>query len=147
MADRLINRMDVGEVVPAFTEMARLLRRSGKLRLCIKMGLYRIDFPIIEEGRQLGIVDQFFDENQWTFNFTAAGPLLEKHMKPYGDVSRETLLRWYRHRGTEKRFRQQDLYHYAAQVRLVERGLALLASTPFPDSFNCWFHEFRVVTR
>lgn len=109
LSDRLLNRFDGAEAATAIAGMAGLLAPGGELRTSVKLGFYPMDLRMIELGRERGCLHEFYDEESRVLDFSAAGAVIEDAVLPHGEIPRDLLLEWYRGRGREKRFKDEEV--------------------------------------
>jgi Methyltransferase domain len=146
LADRLINRFTETEILAALGEMLRLLKDGGEIRTAIRLGLYRRDLPLLEEGRRRGTTGEFFDEATWTIDYGRLGDILEI-LPAHGQIPRDVLLDFYRLRGAEKRLREEDVRRYTEAVRDEDRYLIVADAERFFETTDQTLFRFRVVPR
>jgi hypothetical protein len=131
LSDRLINRFTESECLAALRGMDQLAAAGGQIRSSIKLGLYPMDQRMLDAARLAGQATPFFDEASSTIDYAKAGPLLEPSLVPHGSIPAEALLRWYRGRGREKRYSDDDVRRLVA--RALGRGRPVNAE-PLPDA-------------
>jgi hypothetical protein len=142
ISDRLINRFTHDEGIRALSGMLGLLSEGGLIRTSVKLGLYPMDLRMIAEGLRRDTLEQFYNPDTRTIDFSAAGDVLETCLLPHGNIDRETLLGWYRRRGRESRFEDTDIRAMSAQARAGKLYLANAQATPFPDAKETMCYAF-----
>ncbi len=108
-ADRLVNRFAPEEVAAGVAGILGLLSPGGTVRTSVKIGRYPMDDEMIAVGERHGTVREFWDEETDTIDFSTAGAVLEEALLPHGEIDRALLLSWYRGRGREKRYSEDDV--------------------------------------
>lgn len=134
LSDRLVNRFGGHEVLAGFEGMLDLLADSGQVRASIKLGLYPMDTRMINLGRERGCLERFYDAENNSIDFGAAGDVLIDALLPHGDIAPELLIEWYRGRGKEQRFDHDDLVALIAAAKVDHRGLNLIDAAEFPQA-------------
>jgi hypothetical protein len=130
-SDRLINRFTEPECIAALTNMKSLLAEAGTVRASVKLGLYPMDYRMLETAAARGCATDFFDPDTCTFDYAAAGPILEESLVPHGEIPRDALLAWYGGRGAEKRYSAEDMDRILA---MISSGGERVSSLPMPDA-------------
>jgi hypothetical protein len=97
----------------------------------VKLGFYPMDLRMIELGRERSCLHEFYDEEDRVLDFAAAGAVLEDAVLPHGDIPRDLLLEWYRGRGREKRFEDEEVRALPARTGVP---LELKLAREVPDS-------------
>ena len=108
VCDALINRFDDAEACRFERRLARLLQPDGVLRATVKIGHYPMDLRLLELAAGRPDV-AFWDAETRTIDYGQIGELLERGFARHGGIAREDLLGWYRNRGREKRYEEDDL--------------------------------------
>lgn len=140
--DRLINRFTWPEAKSALTNMCALAR-DGKVRASIKLGHYPMDLRMIELGEKRGTLDEFYDRDSRTIDFSRAGSVLEDALLPHGDMDPKLLLQWYRGRAAEKRFEDGDVAALAGATALPGGGRVRIAErAAFTDAGATTLYTF-----
>ncbi|MGW1766924.1 hypothetical protein ACWCQL_23000 [Streptomyces sp. NPDC002073] len=129
--DRLVNRFSEDEARRGLEGMLDLLADGGQLRASIKLGLYPMDERMIDNGRERGTLETFFDADAKVIDFAAAGEVLTDSLLPHGGIDSGLLLDWYRGRGREQRFDHEDVLALVATAAVEDRGLSLVSATEF----------------
>ncbi|MCG8028060.1 MAG: class I SAM-dependent methyltransferase [Candidatus Thiodiazotropha taylori] len=131
LSDRLFNRFTEFEAKTAIRNMSLLLKNNGAIRTSVKLGYYPMDELMIKEGERSGRLQDFFDSSTDTIDFRAAGDIVEACLLPHGNIPIRKLVQWYRMRGREKRYSDEDMH------RIVkEFGSKLMISSQewFPNA-------------
>ncbi|AMJ49768.1 hypothetical protein APX01_19590 (plasmid) [Cereibacter sphaeroides] len=140
--DRLINRFTTEEARRACLGMLSLVG-SGTVRASVKLGFYDIDLKLIEYGEQSGTLAKFFDPSDKTFHFREAGDVLDRALVPHGLIDKPTLLEWYRRRGKETRFDDEDVRALLSHDVVNARGYVTLEkAVELPDAPNTMLYQF-----
>jgi len=139
LSDRLLNRFNLVELALALRGLLSLLHDEGELRTTVRIGLYPRDQPLLDEGRRLGNVRDFFDEETWEIDYSKTGPLLEKVLEPHGTIPRSTLLEFYALRGLEKRFRPGEFDRLCAAAQDRGRRFAVRRTSPSSNGLDTFF--------
>jgi len=140
--DRLINRFATAEAIRACAGMLSLAGH-GTVRASVKLGFYDIDLRLIEYGQAEGTLADYYDASDKTFHFVKAGAVLDRALVAHGDIDRDVLLEWYRRRGKETRFDDEDVRRLLASPDLNRDGaVALQAVVPFPDAPKTQLYQF-----
>jgi hypothetical protein len=134
LADRLLNRFVEAELRAALRQLLRLTADGGQVRASVRLGLYRRDLPLIEEGRRRGTLHRFYDECTGVIDYGAAGDLLDGVLPAHGDIPRDVLLTFYRLRGPERRLAADDVQRFVAETTDGDRGLRVAEVRSFADS-------------
>lgn len=124
LCDALLNRFDAAEARRFERRAAVLLRTGGELRTTVKIGLYPMDLRMLELAPQHLQAD-FWDPRTQTMDYGRLGSLLEAGMVRHGGIARADLIGWYRNRGREKRFSEEDLHRLFAPPRWSPLDLRL----------------------
>ncbi|MCP5072291.1 MAG: class I SAM-dependent methyltransferase [Rhodobacteraceae bacterium] len=141
--DRLINRFSTKEAILACRGMLQLAAPGGIVRASVKLGFYDIDLRLLEYGKEAGNLDKFYDVRDKTFYFAMAGDVLDRAVVPHGEIDKDTLLKWYRLRGKETRFDDEDVLDLLASPELGGKGkVQLQTSIPFPDAPKTQMYQF-----
>lgn len=86
---------------------------------------------MIDNGRERGTLETFFDADAKVIDFAAAGEVLTDSLLPHGGIDSGLLLDWYRGRGREQRFDHEDVLALVATAAVEDRGLSLVSATEF----------------
>lgn len=122
LSDALVNRFDGEEAERFERRAAALVRIGGELRATVKLGLYPMDVRLLELAAGRPDAD-FWDSRTRTMDYGHIGPLMEAGMVPHGGIARADLAGWYRSRGREKRFGEEDLRELFSTPRWAVLGL------------------------
>jgi len=142
--DRLINRFNAHEALNALHNMNLLTGGIGEVRASIKLGFYPMDLRMIKLGRERGTLNDFFNQDNRTIDFSAAGNILEEALVKHGDINAEILLDWYRGRASEKRFEHDDVIDMVSQVTLPNgEQLKVEKVEAFPDAISTNLYYIR----
>ncbi|WP_432409110.1 class I SAM-dependent methyltransferase [Wukongibacter sp. M2B1] len=144
LADRLINRFTEIEIRKAFKEVLQLLNDNGIFRTSIRLGLYKRDMPFISEGKKRGTLHNFFDEETWIIDYSKCDDILDEFISPHGEISKDTLVEFYRLRGPEKRLRASDIENYVNSIALQDKCLKILSTETLPDVTDDLLYSFQV---
>lgn len=140
--DRLINRFATAEAIRACAGMLSLAG-NGMVRASVKLGFYDIDLKLIEYGETEGTLQDYYDASDKTFHFVKAGDVLDRALVAHGDIDRDILLEWYRRRGKETRFDDEDVQRLLSTPELNGDGAVVLqASVAFPDAPKTRLYQF-----
>ena len=123
-ADQLINCFRKEDIPLFFANISKLLITDGELRAIIKIGLYKIDEEIIEQGEKLKISNGFYDEKNQTINYSKAYHELSVLLE--NNIHKESLINWYFYRGEEMRFKINDINEAFINVKFKTADLKLL---------------------
>lgn len=134
LSDRLLNRFDEEEAGRAIVGMLDLLRNGGVLRTSVRLGMYPMDIRMIDEGKRRGNLNRFYDETAGVIDYSAAGSVLSDCVLPHGRIDEETLLGWYRLRGREKRFDDNEVRRLIAEATSGRRRLVYCGQRTMPDA-------------
>jgi len=108
-ADTLINRFDEEEFCRFRKQVWRILKPAGQLRTVVKVGLYAMDRKLLALAAMHHNIAAFWDNATQTIDYTKVGELLEGGLIRHGGISRRELVGWYRLRGREKRYHEEEL--------------------------------------
>lgn len=143
--DRLVNRFTGIEAKKALSNMCALAS-SGEIRASIKLGYYPMDHKMIALGKDRGTLDDFFDAETRTIDFSNAGTVLNDALLAHGDIDFNLLLDWYRGRAAEKRFEHEDIVELINEVTTPDgRAVAISAVDDFPDAISTNLYSFSVI--
>lgn len=109
LTDQVINCFARESVPLFFKNISQMLKPYGELRTIIKIGFYDIDQHIINYGKKIGTVDNFYDMTRKTINYSKAEQELNAIVVPHQDVPKDVLVKWYMNRGEESRFELEDI--------------------------------------
>lgn len=109
LSDRLVNRFTYFEAIKMLENSMLLLDSGGELRYSIKLGYYKMDYNLIEYGKENNCLDEFYTRETNTFDFTKTIDFLNQCIMEHGNIDRKTLLKWYAGRGVESRFEKLDI--------------------------------------
>lgn len=129
LSDRLINRFDHEEARRGVEGMSNLLLSGGIMRTSVKLGLYPMDRTMLSHAAEADCVDDFWDEATQTIDFSRAGASLEAGLLPHGSIDKILLKDWYKGRGREKRFTEQEI-----ETLLKEAHFEDIQASIFPDA-------------
>ncbi len=141
--DRLVNRFDANESEKALNNMCAMAEK-GEVRASIKLGFYPMDLKMIELGKKRGTLDDFFDAQTRTIDFSNAGTVLDDALLEHGDIDANLLLEWYRGRAAEKRFEHEDIIMLASQITVPSgKPIEVVGVHDFPDAISTNLYNFR----
>jgi len=140
-SDRLLNRFAMEEATAGIAGMTSLLRPGGTLRISVKLGHYPMDDQMIKAGYERGTLAEFWDHNTSTMDFGAAGSVLDDALLPHGKIERDILLQWYRGRGREKRFNDEEVRALLETVGGCARED--IEKAPLHDAPDSWMYSLR----
>jgi hypothetical protein len=108
-SDRLINRFHYSEMSRVCANMGALARSGGRVRMTARLGLYPLDEALIQEGRKRGTLQDFWDEQTLTIDWSRVGEELDVCATSHGHIPREVVIEWSRQRGVESRVSDADM--------------------------------------
>lgn len=116
VGDRLVNRFHRNEMPGVLANMMSTVAIGGQLRISVRFGLYPLDSRLIEVGREMGTVTNFWDESSWTLNWSRVGEELDRCARDHGEIPRQVVIAWSRLRGVESRLREDDMPRLVAEA-------------------------------
>jgi hypothetical protein len=122
-SDRLINRFHCSEMPRVCANMGLLARPGGRVRMTARLGLYPLDEALIQEGRKRGTLNDFWEEQTLTIDWSRVGEELEVCATSHGQIPREVVIEWSRQRGIESRISDADVRHIISGAN--EAGILL----------------------
>jgi len=142
VSDRLLNRFTTIDAPSYFENIFTMLCEGGVSRTCVKMGFYEMDERLIAEGKDNGSLEDFFNDDTRTIDYSKAESSLEAIEITHGDISRDILLEWYKGRGKESRFDKPQVLHMINDT-LPEGQFEILPTVDFSENETSLLFCFR----
>ncbi len=142
-ADRLINRFTYDQIEGFFTNISSVLKNKGEFITAIKPNFYPMDLAMIQLGKNKNTLENFYDENTRTINFSNATEELREIVFPHGEIPKTVLLKWYYFRGKESRFLDEDILNM--QVINGKKIFDLISVVPMPDAKGTNLYNFKKI--
>lgn len=139
LSDRLINRFSEAEAALGFKHMLELCKPGGEVRLSVKIGLYDMDYRMIEVAKRHEKLGAVWDDENSTIDFSAARDFLDEVILPHGDIPKDVLKPWYMGRGKEKRFTDEDIVRLSKRTEIAHD---YASAADFPDAPKTALYKF-----
>lgn len=140
LSDRLVNRFTKEEAVIVYSNMFKLINKTGIVCNTVKLGLYKMDKRLFEYADEHNLKKIFFDEKTNTINFKKAEPILNECIVEHGEIPKDILHFWYLGRGKESRFFEKDIY----EIIGLANGSFLGESSSDTDDETKFFRAMRM---